>query len=37
MAGASSADLKSEAKFRITAGAEGQVPAASLATKVEVA
>jgi len=37
MAGASSADLKSEAKFRITAASEGQVPAASLATKVEIA
>jgi beta-glucosidase len=37
MAGASAADLRSEAKFRITVGGKGDVPAASLATKVEIA
>ncbi|KTF69475.1 glycoside hydrolase family 3 N-terminal domain-containing protein [Sphingomonas sp. HT-1] len=37
MVGASSADLRGEAKFHIAAGSEGQVPAASLATKVEIA
>ncbi|MET0309597.1 MAG: glycoside hydrolase family 3 N-terminal domain-containing protein [Sphingomonas sp.] len=37
MAGASSADIRSEASFRIAGGASGDVPATSIATKTRVA